>query len=153
MIFKILFTTTKHKSIVESIKSIWVVLQKLSHFKYMKFKKLTTNFFDFFDWNQKYKCLRHHFQYLAQFIASWGGSGAIQIFSFHDYGTSFTVVSIWLSLSSYRHPIYRRNSSSLHKNDCRSSFGKYQVLLCLPRINFLYDSILCSIIGINPSIN
>ncbi len=51
------------------------------------------NFFNFFDRDQKYKRLRHHFQYLAQFIAPRGGSGAIQIFSIHDYGTSFAVVS------------------------------------------------------------
>ncbi len=46
------------------------------------------NFFNFFDWDQKYKSPRHHFQYLAQFIAPREGSGAIQIFSIHDYGTS-----------------------------------------------------------------
>ncbi len=51
------------------------------------------NFFNFFDWDQKYKCLRHHLQYLAQFIVPRGGSGAIQIFSIHDYGTSFSVAS------------------------------------------------------------
>ncbi len=51
------------------------------------------NFFNFFDWNQKYKCLRHNFQYLAQFIAPRGESGAIQILSLHDYGTSVAVVS------------------------------------------------------------
>ncbi len=51
------------------------------------------NFFNFLDWHQKYKCLRHHFQYLALFIAPRGGSGAIQIFSIQDYGTSFPVVS------------------------------------------------------------
>ncbi len=42
------------------------------------------NFFNFFDWDQKYKCLTHHFQYLARFIAPRGGSGAIQIFSVHE---------------------------------------------------------------------
>ncbi len=51
------------------------------------------NFFNFFDWDQKYKCPRHRFQYLAQFIAPRGGSRAIQIFRIHDYGTSFAVVS------------------------------------------------------------
>ncbi len=51
------------------------------------------NLFNFFDWDQKYKCLSHDFQYLAQFIAPRGGSWAIQIFSIHDYGTSFAVVS------------------------------------------------------------
>ncbi len=50
-------------------------------------------------------------------------------------------------------PNSQRNSCSLHKNDWCSSFGKYQVLLCLLEINFLYDSILFSIIGINPSLN
>ncbi len=153
---------------------IWVVLQKLSHFKCTKFYKLTTNFFNFFDWDQKYKCPRHHFLYLAQLIAPRGRSGAIQIFSIptmelpspwspqlwiffhhslHGDRFAFAMVSIWLLFSSYRHPIHRRNSSSLHKNDRCSSFGKYQVLLCLPRIKFLYDSILFSIIGINPSLN
>ncbi len=82
----------------------------------------------------------------------------------HNYGFSFIIASmaidlpspwsIWLLLSSYRHPIHRRNSSSSsHKNDWCSSFGKYQALRCLPRIKFLYDSILFSIIGINPSLN
>ncbi len=33
------------------------------------------NFFNFFDWDQEYKCLRHHFQYLAQFIAPGEGLG------------------------------------------------------------------------------
>ncbi len=78
----------------------WVVLQKLSHFKCMKFKKLTMNFFNFLDWDQKCKCLRHHFQYLAQFIVPRGGSGVIQIFSIHDYGTSFAVVSTTMDFSS-----------------------------------------------------
>ncbi len=51
------------------------------------------NFFNFFHKYQKYKCLRHYFQYLAQFIVPKGGSSAIQIFSIHDYGTSFAIVS------------------------------------------------------------
>ncbi len=51
------------------------------------------NFFNFFDCDQKYKCPRHHFQYLAQFIAPRGRSGEIQIFSIRDYGTSFAMVS------------------------------------------------------------
>ncbi len=54
----------------------------------------------FFDWDRKYKCLRHHFQYLAQFIALRGGSGAIQIFSIYDYGTSFAVVSTTMDFPS-----------------------------------------------------
>ncbi len=58
------------------------------------------NFFNFFEWDQKYNCLRHHFQYLAQFIASRGVSGAIQIFSIHDYGTSFAVVSTTMDFPS-----------------------------------------------------
>ncbi len=136
--------------------------------------KINREFLQIFWLGQKYNCLRHHFQYLAQFIALRGGFGAVQIFSIHDYGTSFavvsklwifldhslhgnrfafTMVSIRLPLSSYRHPIHRRNSSLLRKNDGRSSFGKYRVLLCLPIINFLYDSILFSIISINPSLN
>ncbi len=57
------------------------------------------NFSNFFDWDQKYKCLRHHFQYLAQFIAPTGGSGTIQIFSIHNYGTSFSVVSTTMDFS------------------------------------------------------
>ncbi len=35
----------------------------------------------------KNMCLKHHFQYLAQFTAPSGGAGAIQIFSIPDYGT------------------------------------------------------------------
>ncbi len=58
------------------------------------------NFFNFFDWDQKYKYLRHHFQYLAQFIAYRGRSGVIQIFSIHDYGTSFTLVSTTMDFPS-----------------------------------------------------
>ncbi len=54
----------------------------------------------FFDWDQKYKCLRHHFQYLAQFIAPRGGSRVIQIFSIHDCGTSFAVVSTTMNFPS-----------------------------------------------------
>ncbi len=57
-------------------------------------------FFNFFDWDQKYKCLRHHFQYLAQFIGPRGGSGAIRIFSILDYGTSFAVVSTTMDFPS-----------------------------------------------------
>ncbi len=52
-------------------------------------------------------CLRHHFQYLAQFIAPRGSSGAIQIFSIHDYGTSivnygfsFIIASMAIDLPS-----------------------------------------------------
>ncbi len=52
------------------------------------------NFFNFFDWDQKYKGLRHHFEYLTQFIATREGSGTIQIFNIHNYGTSFAMVSI-----------------------------------------------------------
>ncbi len=63
-------------------------------FQVYEILNLTSIFINFFEWDQKYKCLRHHFQYLAQFIASRGwGSGAIQIFSIHDYGTSFAVFS------------------------------------------------------------
>ncbi len=58
------------------------------------------NFFNFFDWDRKYKCVRHHFQYLAQFIAPRGGYGTIQIFSIHDYGTSFAVVSTTMDFPS-----------------------------------------------------
>ncbi len=58
------------------------------------------NFFNFFECDQKYKCLRHHFQYLGQFIAPRGGSGAIQIFSIHDYGTSFAVISTTMDFPS-----------------------------------------------------
>ncbi len=78
-----------------------VTFQILSNSKYLhkffqkinlqpKWKKKCSGFF----WlGSKDKCLRHHFQYLAQFIAPRGGSGAIQIFIIHDYGTSFAVVS------------------------------------------------------------
>ncbi len=58
------------------------------------------NFFNFFDWDQKYKCLREHFQYLAQFIAPKRGSEEIQIFSIHVYGTSFTMVSTTMDFPS-----------------------------------------------------
>ncbi len=61
-------------------------------FQVFEILKINHKFLQFFDWDQKYKCLRHHFQYLARFIAPRGGSGAIQIFSIHDYGTSFAVV-------------------------------------------------------------
>ncbi len=50
------------------------------------------NFFNFFDWDEKYKCLRNHFQYLAQFIAPRGGSGAIQIVSI---STTMELPSPW----------------------------------------------------------
>ncbi len=58
------------------------------------------NFFNFFDWDHKYKCLRHHFQYLSKFIAPRGGSGTIQIFSINDYGTSFAKVSTTMDFPS-----------------------------------------------------
>ncbi len=58
------------------------------------------NFVNFFDGDQKYKYLRHHFQYLAQFIAPRGGSGAIQVISIHDYGTSFAMVSTTMDFPS-----------------------------------------------------
>ncbi len=58
------------------------------------------NSFNFIDWDKKYKCPRHHFQYLAQFIAPRGGSQAIQIFSIHNYGTSFAVVSTTIDFPS-----------------------------------------------------
>ncbi len=45
-------------------------------------------------------CLRHHFHYLAQFIAPRGGSGAIQIFNIHDYGTSFAAISTTMDFPS-----------------------------------------------------
>ncbi len=61
-------------------------------FQVYEILKIDHEFLQFFDWYQKYKCMRHHFQYLAQFIASGGRSGAIQIFSIHDYGNSFTLV-------------------------------------------------------------
>ncbi len=48
--------------------------------------------------------------------------------SIHSDRFAFAMVSIWLPLSLYRRPIHRRNSSSLHKNDWCSSFGKYQAL-------------------------
>ncbi len=62
--------------------------------------KIDHEFLQFFDWDQKYKCLRHHFQYLVQFIAPMGGSGAIQIFIIYDYGTSFTVFSTTMDFPS-----------------------------------------------------
>ncbi len=69
-------------------------------FQVYEILKIDHEFLQFFDWDQKYKCLRNHFQYLAQFIAPRGGSVAIQIFSIHDYGTSFAVVSTIMDFSS-----------------------------------------------------
>ncbi len=69
-------------------------------FQVYEILKMNHEFPQFFDWDQKYKCLRHHCQYLAQFIAPRGGSGAIQIFGIHDYGTSFTVVSTTMDFPS-----------------------------------------------------
>ncbi len=62
-------------------------------FQVYEILKINHELLQFFDWDQKYKCLRYHFQYLAQLIAPMGGSGAIQMFSIHNYGTSFAVVS------------------------------------------------------------
>ncbi len=131
-------------------------------FQVYEILKIDHEFLQFFWLWSKIEVSETPFQYVAQFIAPTGGSGAIQIFSIHDYGSTsfvvvsttmdfpssslngnrfaFAMVSIWLPLSSYWHPIPKRNSSSLHKNDWRSSFGKHQVLLSLPKINFLYDS-------------
>ncbi len=69
-------------------------------FQVYEILKTDHEFLQFFDCDQKYKCLRHHFQYLAQFIASGERSGAIQIFSIHDYGTSFAVVSTTMDMVS-----------------------------------------------------
>ncbi len=69
-------------------------------FQVYEILKIDHEFLQFFDWDQKYKCLRYHFQYLAQFIASRGESGAFQIFSIHDYGTSFAVVSTTMDFPS-----------------------------------------------------
>ncbi len=44
-------------------------------FQVYEILKIDREFLQFFDWDQKYKCLRHHFQYLALFIASRGGLG------------------------------------------------------------------------------
>ncbi len=69
-------------------------------FQVYEILKIDHEFLQFFDWDQKYKCLRHHFQYLAQYIAPRGESAAIQIFSIHDYGTSFAVVSTTMDFPS-----------------------------------------------------
>ncbi len=69
-------------------------------FQVYEILKINHEFLQFFAWDQKYKCLRHHFQYLVQFIAPREGSGAIQIFSIHDYGTSFAVVSTSMDFPS-----------------------------------------------------
>ncbi len=69
-------------------------------FQVYEILKIDHEFLRFFDWDQKYKCLRSHFQYLAQFIAPRGGSGAIQIFSIHDYETSFAVVTTTMDFPS-----------------------------------------------------
>ncbi len=49
------------------------------------------NFFNFFDWNQKYKCSRYHFQYLAQFIARGEGLGQFKFSVF----TTMELPSSW----------------------------------------------------------
>ncbi len=69
-------------------------------FQVYEILKIDYEFLQFFWLDQKYKCLRHHFQYLAQFIAPRGGFGAIQIFSIHNYGTSFAVVSTTMDFPS-----------------------------------------------------
>ncbi len=69
-------------------------------FQVYEILKIDPEFLQFFDWDKKYKCLRHHFQYLAQFIAPREGFWAIQIFSIHDYGTSFTMVSTTMDFPS-----------------------------------------------------
>ncbi len=69
-------------------------------FQVYEILKINHEFLQFFDWDQKYKCLKHHFQYLAQFIAPRRGSEPIQIFSIHDYGTSFAVVSTTMDFPS-----------------------------------------------------
>ncbi len=47
-------------------------------FQVYEILKIDHEFLQFFDWDQKYKHLRHHFQYLAQFIAPRGGSGQFE---------------------------------------------------------------------------
>ncbi len=69
-------------------------------FQVYEILKMNHEFLQFFWLGSKYKCLRHHFQYLAQFIASMGESGAIQIFSIHDYGSFFAVVSTTMDFPS-----------------------------------------------------
>ncbi len=69
-------------------------------FQVYEILKICHEFFQFFHWDQKYKCLRHHFQYLTQFIAPRVGSGVIQIFRIHDYGTSFAVISTTMDFPS-----------------------------------------------------
>ncbi len=69
------------------------------------------NFFNFFDWDQKFKCLRYHFQYLAQFIAPrgriWGNSNSqyLRLWNFlrrglQNYGFSFIIASTAIDLPS-----------------------------------------------------
>ncbi len=69
-------------------------------FQVYEILKINHEFLQFFDWEQKYMCLRHHFQYLAQFITFRRGSGAIQISSIQDYGTSFPMVSTTMEFPS-----------------------------------------------------
>ncbi len=84
----------------DCIKKTETRYKKLLLYKIKPPNCVRTNFFNFFDWDQKYNCLRHHFQYLTQSIAPRGGSRAIQIFSILDYGTSFAVVSTALDFPS-----------------------------------------------------
>ncbi len=69
------------------------------------------NFFNFFDRDQRYKCLRHHFQSMAQFIAPrgrvWGNSNFQypRLWNFlhcglHNYRFSFIIASMAIDLPS-----------------------------------------------------
>ncbi len=94
MFFSIEFSTKK------SARPFTVSSTETVAFQVYEILKIDHEFLQFFWVDQKYKFLRHHFQYLAQFIALMGGSGAIQIFSIHDFGTSFTVVSTTMDFHS-----------------------------------------------------
>ncbi len=132
------------------------------------------NFFNFFDWDQKYKGLRHHFQYLGQFIAPEEGLGNsnfqyTRLWNFlrhglHNYRFSFikafTAIHLPSPWSLFEYHFHRIDTQFIEEIQahCIRMTGvvhleRIKVLLCLPRINFLYDSILFSIICINPSLN
>ncbi len=63
--------------------------------------KIDYEFLKFFDWDQKYKCPRHHFQYLAQFTNSNFWYPRLWNFlrrGLHNYGFFFIIASTAIDL-------------------------------------------------------
>ncbi len=88
---------------------------------------------------------------LWNFLSSW--SPRLWLVFHHSLPSNrfaFAMVSIWLPFSCINTQFIEEIQAYCIRITGDSSFGKYQVLLSLPRIIFLYDSILFSIIGINP---